>query len=321
MGNPFDPVQAFFFNQKYNLFPPPHTDMLYSASRTSISLIIMMWALLAILVCGAKARLEKQNVAMALHNRQDCKTKEGTVVKCVDPALKSGKPYKKKHDWSDEQASGRHGSVLLTNGDPDEAEVPFSKETKDLALAQTEAARKLLYFPNQLVTDEISGAAGVLGKVYKDLLTKEVPKIEWDTNCEIKKQGSEEKDERKCFRSWMGTRLLGSQGLLNGKTPEDLDQMLHRLNKKTGTARDRSAFVALLGDLGALWADTGATTGLGGGRSPKDNKEMRKILAKFLKQYGCEAPSQATVDRVQHYGGSGAVGPVSFSFLFLFLFA
>jgi hypothetical protein len=156
--------------------------------------------------------------------------------------------------------------------------------TRGMALKQTMAARNLLENPGQTVRDEMGAASSTLHGIFK---------------------GLDRKDQKS-----LGGRLFGSEGMLPGKKPKHLQKVLARVggNAPGTTAKDRAITMALMGDIGALYADTGATTGVEG-RTPKDEAKLRESLSKGLLAKGLTPTNPDIVKQVQLVGGSSAVGP------------
>lgn len=165
-----------------------------------------------------------------------------------------------------------------------------SQETAKLALAQTLAARNLLYAPGHVLIEE-------LGKVAKTL------------HGLINELGPED-------QLALGARLFGSEGLLPDQSPEVLIGILARVSddyllphkSNSTSAKERAVVIALMGDIGALYADTGATTGVEG-RSPAQAEILRENLRNLMESRGLSAPVGCVIDGVQRLGGSSVVGP------------
>ena len=181
------------------------------------------------------------------------------------------------------QGSSIQASAQASSIDPAQKS-ETNQATRELAVIQTTGARKMLENPTQEFRDEIGKAADNLYDLYKDL-----------------------SDE---MQKAMGARLFGSEGLMAGKEPKDLLNLLERVRRtKRASARDRSATIALMGDIGALYADTGATTGVQG-RTAEQAENLRRELSKLIEQRGLTPPTQRLVRSVQSIGGSKAVGPM-----------
>lgn len=153
------------------------------------------------------------------------------------------------------------------------------------ALQQTMGGRNLLYRPGPNVQRQLSLAAKSLSRVVG---------------------GLDAADQRT-----LGTRLLGPEGLLRGQDPAALRAVLARVADPLDgapTAHDRAVLVALMGDIGALYADTGATTGVGD-RTDEAAGRLRTNLGAQFTAAGLSPIRTQDVQRVQRLGGSGAVGP------------
>lgn len=155
-----------------------------------------------------------------------------------------------------------------------------NETTKALALQQTAAARKMLYDPGDALKTELAGAAGVLHDVASGLSP----------------------DNQRT----LGTRILGAEGLMRFDSFEDLLGALDRVARDpvdgNATGADRQAVIALMGDIGALYADTGATTGVQS-RTERAAENLRKALTAKL------GVSPKAVKDTQRVGGSKTVGP------------
>ncbi|MBL0526823.1 hypothetical protein JD490_18165 [Aeromonas dhakensis] len=158
-----------------------------------------------------------------------------------------------------------------------------SGDTRQLALVQTASARQVLYEPGTTLSHELSQAANKLYQVYESL-----------------DQGDQ---------AALGARLFGAEGLMPHATPSDLLQVLNRVDQMPSHAsgHDRSIVIALMGDIGALYAATGATTGTE--RSQEASVRLRDGLAQALVNAGLTPPSGGSIQEVQERGGSSAVGP------------
>lgn len=131
--------------------------------------------------------------------------------------------------------------------------------TRYLALRQTVAARNLLYRPGDNVRTQLSRAASNMKKVMA---------------------GLDEAD-----LTTLGTRLLGGDGILAGQGAEDMRAAVARVAEDdrdgAASATDRAVVLALMGDVGALYADTGATTGVEG-RTEDAAARLRQNLARHV---------------------------------------
>lgn len=161
-----------------------------------------------------------------------------------------------------------------------------SEETRALALRQTTAARGLLYNPGETFRRELGHAAGTL------------------LGMAARLSGEEQRA--------LGARILGSEGLLPRQSADRLLDTLARVanDPRDGeaTATDRAAVIALMGDIGALYADTGATTGVEG-RSASQAETLRGHLFELAQAAHLDGTTPDTVRSVQRLGGSSAVGP------------
>jgi hypothetical protein len=161
-----------------------------------------------------------------------------------------------------------------------------SESTRALALRQTTAARSLLYHPGETFRRELGGAADTLHRIASQL---------------------DVRDQRA-----LGGRLLGSEGLLPNQPPSRLLETLRRVAddpvEGRASATDRAIVIALMGDIGALYADTGATTGVEN-RSERQAAILRQRLRWHLDNEGLDSVTPRVVKDVQHAGGSSVVGP------------
>lgn len=108
---------------------------------------------------------------------------------------------------------------------------PVDKATpnqKKLALDQTTRARNVLYQPNSVIVDLISQLSEKLLKLSQELDFEKL------------------KD---------GTRVLDTNGFIEGKSLEDLQRILNRLIEKKGDSNDRVTMMNLLGDVGTALLD------------------------------------------------------------------
>ncbi len=155
-----------------------------------------------------------------------------------------------------------------------------NEATKALALRQTAAARKMLDSPGDALKKELSGAAGRLHGIASRL--------------------------SEANQKTLSTRILGDEGLMAGEKFGTLLEALDRVAKDptdgNATGADRQAVIALMGDIGALYADTGATTGVQG-RTQDAASNLRDALDREL------GVSRKAVADSQALGGSKTVGP------------
>ncbi|HFL2186573.1 TPA: hypothetical protein ACG3DQ_001567 [Pseudomonas putida] len=156
-------------------------------------------------------------------------------------------------------------------------------DTRQLALVQTISARQALYQPGEALKNELSHAAGKLYQAY----------------------GSLENSDQQA----LGARLFSSEGLMTGQTPNDLLQILRRVDEcpDYASGHDRAVVIATMGDIGALYAATGATTGTD--RTADASARLRESLRDALAVAGLIPPTEESSRRVQQEGGSTAVGP------------
>ena len=156
-------------------------------------------------------------------------------------------------------------------------------DTRQLALVQTISARQALYQPSDILKSELSQAAGKLHQTYGAL------------------EGVDQQA--------LGARLFGSEGLITGQTPNDLLQILKRVDEcpDYASGHDRAVVIAMMGDIGALFAATGATTGTD--RNEDASARLRESLRGALAVAGLIPPTEESSGRVQQEGGSNAVGP------------
>lgn len=157
-------------------------------------------------------------------------------------------------------------------------------ETVELAHIQTALARNLYYHPGDGAKDELSLVAG---KLRDGLKTLELP-----------------------TQMALGDRLFGQEGLLSrGEGPQrkddatcakELDDLLARVESQDkASAHDRVVTVAMLGDIGAMFTENTATTGLSGGRTPEQILQIKEAFA-F---------NQKFADKVKVIAGSSVLGP------------
>ena len=169
--------------------------------------------------------------------------------------------------------------------------------TRILAKKQTRAAREMLAKPSAEVKKQMGGAAEKLSAAYLAL-------------------GPQLQDA-------LGARLFGEQGLMAKTGAGENDQkavqraalgdILKRISAagtKGGgeaSASDRSTLMALMGDIGALFTDTGATTGTV--REEGAGDKLREALAKLIGGGKSARQLQRNFARVKEIGGSEAVAP------------
>ena len=160
----------------------------------------------------------------------------------------------------------------------------IEETTHHLALEQTIYARNLLYYPNDNLTYFLEDAAEALYKFVSGL-------------------------ELSLVRA-LGARILNNEGLLPNQSEGELIGALARLAYFKSTTNDKLVCIALLGDIGALFADTGATTGVYG-RTPEQAEILRLKFRTFSKHLNKEEDyfTDAIINRIKSTRGSHAVGP------------
>lgn len=152
-------------------------------------------------------------------------------------------------------------------------------ETKALAMKQTVYGRSVLYKPGDVLIDELGTAASVLHQVISNL--------------------------RPDNQTIIAARLLGEEGLLDGRTIADLLAAVQRVSKKNNSlsaqaasATDRAAVIALMGDIGVFYS------------RPADAKvELMTELNSQLTIAGLHVPDESEMIIMRKTGGSPAVGP------------
>ncbi|MFA1012637.1 MULTISPECIES: hypothetical protein [Pseudomonas syringae group] len=182
-----------------------------------------------------------------------------------------------------EEVSGRADFINPANYAEQERGV------RNLALKQASAARNLLYRPGKSIRREIGQAAGkLLGIV-------------------IKLKESELRILTK--------RLFSSKGLLAGKPPELMKEILDRLSKDAtsetsgANAIDRTSFISLMGDIGCLFADANKKSG-SFSLSAKDKQAFLHRLSEVIATENLSPLSNETLERVAKISaGTGVVGP------------
>ena len=153
------------------------------------------------------------------------------------------------------------------------------RQTKDLAMKQTVDGRRVLYSPGEALIKELSTAAIVLHRIVSNLSA--------DSQITI------------------GARVLGEEGLLDGKTIADLLAALKRVSTKNNSssavaasATDRAAVIALMGDIGVFYS------------RPEDAKvELMTELNSQLTAAGLHVPEDSEMEIMRRTGGSRTVGP------------
>lgn len=177
----------------------------------------------------------------------------------------------------------------MANQDPSHKSLD-SVLTSSLAMSQCVRARMLLYYPGASFNLQIGIAAYRLFSILNSLSG----------------------NNQRAFAD----RILGKEGLMPGKQIGDLANAL-RLVAENGLdvtskiscrlAHPRAVTIALMGDVGALFTDTGATTGVT--RSPNDTDKLRLDLREILSEQGLSPPTLDVIRRVKDTGGTKKVGP------------
>jgi hypothetical protein len=159
-------------------------------------------------------------------------------------------------------------------------------KTHILALKQTIYARNLIYHPNNILENQLRDAAGKLSKFLDSLDT--------------------------ILISALGARLLNKEGILAGQSEKYFTNSLKRVAGylPNPSANDRLVTIALMGDLGALYADTGVTTGVYG-RTSEQAQILRDKFKQFVIKFSNEVDYFAddVVKQIKNSRGSSAVGP------------
>ncbi|AZE95593.1 hypothetical protein C4J95_3561 [Pseudomonas orientalis] len=158
----------------------------------------------------------------------------------------------------------------ITHGNP--AGQAARTATKALALAQTVAARNVLYKPSDVLTQELAGAASVLHRVVSNLSPQ--------------------------HQNLLGAHLLGEGRLLAGQTTDHLLAALARAGSGAASAIDRAVVIALMGDIGGFYTTPGNA-----------DQGLMTALNRQLQAQGLKVPDAAAVQRMREHGGSAAVGP------------
>ena len=185
----------------------------------------------------------------------------------------------KKDDYDDEISQYQ----IFIAKDPREVTDP---RTHILALKQTIVSRNLIYFPNETLVNLLKEAAGKLFMFVNSLDTHLVRAL--------------------------GARILNREGILFGQTEKDFSDSLKRVAGilSNPTANDRLVCIALMGDIGAIYADTGATTGVYG-RTPEQAQMLRDQFKEFSKKInnGVDYFTENVINKITLARGSSAVGP------------
>ncbi|MGY3614122.1 hypothetical protein [Bradyrhizobium sp. USDA 10063] len=158
-----------------------------------------------------------------------------------------------------------------------------------LALKQASAARQLLYHPGDVLRQEIAKAAGKLVRIVMKL-----------TDAEL---------------STLSTRLVSSGCLLAGKSPNVLTELLERLiddarcEASCASATDRTAFISVLGDMGALYADSKKRSE-SFSLSAEQKQAFLGRLSGLIAEEALTPISDEVLERVAKLSaGTGVVGP------------
>ncbi len=178
------------------------------------------------------------------------------------------------------------------NPNPDPAN---QTETQKLAKRQTKAARNLMYNPNETLNEQLRAAAITL-----------IEKIENLGANNMEQEG--ELGKTKLQTALFG-RILGKEGIMAKKQPEEVIAIIRKIAEKPAeaNANERMLLIALMGDIGALYADTGATTGVEN-RSEEQAKTLRNsLLPEHMS--GGQVKGNGQIDKIQKLAGSKVVGP------------
>ncbi|MEJ2419486.1 MAG: hypothetical protein P8Y45_21690 [Exilibacterium sp.] len=152
--------------------------------------------------------------------------------------------------------------------------------TRQLALEQTKAARKVFYSPGEAAQRQLSGAAKKLVELMDNMETVGMKRA-------------------------LSARLTGPEGLLKGQSFEDVRNALSRVDQSTNaTANDRTATIEIMGTIGSLFVDSNAITRM----QPGSEKHVA-ALVEHLKD-NIPNLSESSVKEMKALGGSKAVGPL-----------
>lgn len=152
-------------------------------------------------------------------------------------------------------------------------------ETKNLAIEQTLAARKLLHQPDKYVSGQLSLAAQKLQLIFNKL-------------------------EQVELQHALSARLLGLEGIMRQGTLDDVFKALNRVSiNKDVSSVDRAMVIELMGGIGALFANTGATTGMES-RTASAEKRLRGELMHLIPNMNSQC-----IDAMKELGDSAVVGP------------
>lgn len=159
----------------------------------------------------------------------------------------------------------------------------IDKTTREFALAQTIAARKLLYYPGKVVCTEIKKAALKFQEILNAMTSEEMDlflSMNFETN-----------------------------ELLPEQSPEVIHKILTRLTDiESATATDRAAFVSILGFLGKMYMRT-LKKRLKGADTPEKSSQFLKIFSEKLKQVGLPDLTDDVVDQIVNIGDSTSLAP------------
>ncbi|WCN11940.1 hypothetical protein GV054_02350 [Marinomonas mediterranea] len=174
---------------------------------------------------------------------------------------------------------GGGGESVTTHIDPATRSRADSK-TEALALEQTQAARNLFYNPGPIAEQQLGMAANQLGELMDMMPNDEM-------------------------RGAISARLIGNEGLMKGQSIQDVRSALSRVTQGAeASANDRGATVELMGGIGALFADTGATTGMQS-RSQSQSEKLRDFLADHIPLL-----SDSNITEMKELGDSKVTGPL-----------
>lgn len=161
--------------------------------------------------------------------------------------------------------------------------------TAELALSQTVAARTLLYFPGHCLVQELGEVAAVLRELIRDL-------------------GSEDQNT-------VSKRLFADGGLLGGKKIEVLFDSLTRVGNEqmapytseAATGLDRAVVIALMGDIGELYAGTAVK---GSEREVQEQADALKSFNDLMRGRGLAALSDEAIHGIHSRDGFYKPGPL-----------
>ncbi|MEH6353719.1 hypothetical protein [Pseudomonas sp. 3JA] len=161
--------------------------------------------------------------------------------------------------------------------------------TAELALSQTIVARTLLYYPGYSLVQELGEAAGTLYDLIQNL------------NPEDQKT--------------LSKRLFGQGGILFGERIDVLFDTLARVRDehqmpyalKAVTGRDRVIVIALMGDIGELYAGTAVK---GSEREVQEQSDALKNLNYLMRARGLPVLTDNVIRDIQKEGGFYVAGPL-----------